>query len=146
MKLKGLCEMKTIRFKRRNGFSLVEATFVMILVLVLSVAYLMSPQIIDTAKRVQTKNDMSTITSAIMIYQANNINQQVPSNLGDLVTGLSAAQSTSGIAQTDFIKRDGVTSDASSFVDSWGNPYIYNSSARTLSSTANGGTPITVNF
>ena len=138
--------MKFFRLKKRKGFSLVEATFVMILVLVLSLVYLMSPQIIDTAKRVQTKNDMGTIVSAILIYQANNVSQTVPPTLGNLVTGLTAAQSTNGIAQANFIKKDGVTSDSSTFVDSWGNAYVYNPTSRTLTSTAAGGTAITVNF
>ena len=132
---------------RRKGFSLPELSIVILCMMILStILYLAYDWIQDSAKRSTTMRDLETLQSACLMYQTAHINGTVPADLGALVTGLTTAQTVDGLARTSFIRKAGWTSDPSTCVDAWGNAYVYDAAARTITSTANGGTAITVNF
>ena len=80
------------------------------------------------------------------MYAAARSDGAFPTNLGALVTGLTAAQTVDGLPRAAFIRKTGWTSDATSCVDAWGVAYVYSAATRTITSTANGGTAIVVNF
>ena len=133
--------------KRRNGFSLVELGIAMIvLALIVGVAYTFYDGIMDGAKTTKVKDELDVLAKACIQYQINSVAGNPPANLGSLMTGLTAAQSNDRVAKPKFVTRNGWTSDASTFKDPWGNQYVYNAANRTITSTANGGTAITVYF
>lgn len=97
-------------------------------------------------RRKATMKEMRTIADQCALYMATSSTGQPPANLGDLVTGLTAANSNDGVAHGNFLASNKFTNDPNSFVDGWGNVYTYDSANHTLESTMNGGTAYQVNF
>ena len=132
---------------KRKGFSLPELSITILCMMILAtILYLAYDWIQNSAKRSTTMRDMETLQSACLMYAAARSDGAFPANLGALVTGLTASQTVDGLARASFVRKTGWTATASTAVDGWGNAYTYDAAARTITSTANGGTPIVVNF
>ena len=132
---------------KRKGFSLPELSITILCMMILAtILYLAYDWIQNSAKRSTTMRDMETLQSACLMYAAARSDGAFPTNLGNLVAGLTAAQTVDGLARASFIRKAGWTSVASTCVDAWGTAYVYNAAARTITSTANGGTALVVNF
>ena len=100
----------------------------------------------DSASRAATTRDLSELHAALTLYIAQKNDGLPPATLGILLEQMPSAQSRDGLVKKPYIQKRGWTSDASTWVDGWGNLYQYNSTDRTLSSTGNGGNSILVQF
>ncbi|MDR1701514.1 MAG: type II secretion system GspH family protein [Sporomusaceae bacterium] len=138
---------KRLSFKKRKGFTLIELLVVLGALIVISgLATWGIDAVQDASRRAATNQDMAILRDAVQAYQAMSKTGKPPTSLGDLVTGLTAAQSIDGQVHANFVKKAGWTSAASSFIDHWNNAYTYSATARTISSTNNGGTAIVYSF
>lgn len=138
------------KLARRSGFSLPELSIAILCMMVLaSVLYLSYDWIRDSAKRSTTLKDMDTLQNACRLYMGHKKDGAVPATLGVLLEELPQADSVDGVKKGPYIKRKEWTSDPNTWVDGWGNAYVYDPAARTI--TSSGGVnadrvPITVNF
>ena len=138
---------KRMSFKKRRGFTLIELLVVLgALIVIAGLATWGIDAVQDASRRAATNQDMALLRDAVQAYQAMSKTGKPPTTLGDLVTGLTAAQAIDGQAHADFVKKSGWTSTASSFADHWNNAYVYNATTRTITSTNNGGTSIVYSF
>lgn len=134
--------MFNIKLKKRPGQDLGQLSFYLVCVaIILAAAYLAYPIIMDAINDYVTDRDMDTIANACVLYQSQSSTFSLPANLGQLISGLSAAQSKDGLAHSNYVNKPIWTTDSSTFVDAWGNPFTYNAAARTITSTNNGNTP-----
>ena len=121
---------------RRKGFSLAELSIVVLVMMILAAGLFLSYDWIrDSAKRSVTLKDMESLQSAARMYMGHRKDGAVPANLGVLLNELPASDSVDGVKKGPYIKKTEWTSDSSTWVDGWGNPYIYDSSARTIESS-----------
>lgn len=135
------------KMKKRKGIGAVEIIFVVAVIVIL--AAMLIPKFMDfqeSSRRAVTMQELKTLSENCALYAALSKDGKPPANLGALVTGLTATQSSDGQVYGSFIVKKGYTSTASSFVDPWGNAYVYDGTNRTISSTANGGTAISQAF
>lgn len=144
--------LQTIRLKmkKRKGFSILELTiYTMGVILFMWLATSKLKDVYEGFKRDATQQEIHSLAEACQRYETHSVTSLPPASLGDLVTGLTAAQSNDFQAHVDDLikhpKRT-YTSDSSSFVDKWGNQYQYSRSDRTITSTGNGGDPISEKF
>jgi type II secretory pathway pseudopilin PulG len=136
-----------LKMKKRKGFDLVQlGIWTLAVIILLGVALPRYNDFQERNKRSATRQEARTLAEQCALYAGFAKNSQVPATLGSLVTGLTAAQSNDDLAHANFITKPTFTNDPSSFVDAWGNTYQYNSASRTITSTANGGTPIVESF
>ena len=133
--------------QKRKGFSLPELSIAILCMMILAtVLYLSYDWIRDSAKRSTTISDMDSLQNACRMYMGHRKDGAAPATLGALITGLTAAESSDGVAKGNYIKKsDWTAADASTWVDGWGNAYTYTAATRTITSTGN-GTQITVTF
>ena len=129
--------IKPPKLARRSGFSLPELSIAILCMMILaSVLYLSYDWIRDSAKRSTTIKDMDALVNAVRIYQGHKKDGQFPATLGDLLVGVSAAESVDGVIKGAYIvRKEWTTGDATTWVDGWGQPYVYDRSARTITST-----------
>ena len=133
--------------EKKKGFSMIElAIYIIIISTLMAVGAFAFVGYQDRAKRSVTMDELNTLSQAILTYTADSKTGSLPANLGALITGLTAAQSIDGVAHGQYVTKTGWTSDSTTFIDGWGNAYTYNSGARTISSTNNGGTAIVKSF
>jgi len=134
-------------FKKRKGSLLVDVAIAMIVIMILIIGGLVGYQEIkDNANRTAANQELQTLKSAMVSYIGLSKSSSAPSDLGGLITGLTAANSIDNSAHVNFVQKDGWTSSASSFVDPWGNTYTLSTTNRTISSTAGGSTAISVSY
>lgn len=133
--------------KKRKGFTLVELGIVVLVIVILVGAAIAANGFIqESARRTTTKQDLKTLQGGVLLYELQSKNGQPPDNLGQLVSGLAANETIDGEIRKDFVVKANWTSDSDSFVDSWGNKFIYDKSNRTITSTNGGKTSLTVPF
>lgn len=134
--------------KKRKGSLLAEIGIYMVIVMVLlMIGYSGFNSIKDTANRTTATNELNTLKTGVQSYVGLSKTSSLPTDLGGLITGLTAAQSIDKAPHVNFVSKDGEwTSTASTFVDPWGVAYDYDAATRTITSTAGGGTAIVVNF
>lgn len=133
--------------KKRKGWDLLSlliwSACVVVLIAVLTPKF---TEYQNNNRRVATAKEMKVLAEQCAIYAARSLDGKPPTTLGSLVTGLSASESNDGIAYGNFLTSTKVTSNASSFIDKWKNAYVYDATARTITSTAGGGTSIVEAF
>ncbi len=136
-----------INARKRKGFAFTSdlALAMLIGMIILFAVILGWPTIRDQANRYTANNELNTIKTAVTMYMGAAKSAAPPANLAALVTGLTAAQSIDHAAHKNLIDKKGWTTD-STFLDPWGNQYIYDASARTIKSSAGGGDEISVSF
>lgn len=134
------------QLRKRTGFVMMEVLVVLGILIVLIGLASGLDWAEDYARLTTTKADMDTIIKGIKTYETMRTDKQLPSNLGDLVTGVEKNKSKSGMETGALIDKENWTSDASTFVDQWDEPFIYDPSSRTLTSTNNGKDPIIMTF
>jgi type II secretory pathway pseudopilin PulG len=136
-----------VKMKKRKGYDLVQlAVWTACIIVLLSVLGPKYLEYQEKNRRTATAQEVKVLAEQCALYTADSLSGLPPTTLGDLVTGLSATQSNDGVVHTNYLSSLKVTSNASTFVDKWKNPYVYDSTARTITSTANGGTPIVEPF
>ncbi len=149
---------KRTRQREPSGFTLVELVMVIALLgIVAAVAVPKLSSVLDEAKRSATQAEMMALRRAIIgddssVSAGHPVSRgyegdvaALPSSLADLVT------KPGGVAAWDRYTQTGwngpyVDSGGGYATDAWGNAYTYNSGQRTITSSAGGGTAITVNF
>lgn len=132
---------------RRSGFSLAEVSIAVLCMMILASGINLSLDWIrDSASRAATQRDLSELHSALTLYSQQHKNGATPASLGTLLDKMPSGLSRDGLEKGPYIKKGGWTSDSSTWIDGWGQPYQYDSTARTLSSTGNGKNPMSVNF
>lgn len=133
--------LQSLRMRKRKGFSLLELTiYAMAVIVLMLVAVPKLKTVYEGFKRDAVQQEIHSLAEACQRYETYAVTSLPPASLGDLVTGLSAAQSNDGQAHVDdLIKNPKKTyTNAASFVDKWGNAYQYSQSDRTITSTGNG--------
>ncbi|MCK4546590.1 MAG: prepilin-type N-terminal cleavage/methylation domain-containing protein [Candidatus Eisenbacteria sp.] len=143
---------------RHSGFTLLELVMVIVVLgIMAAVAVPRLSGITDEAKRSATLKEMNALREAIagnpsgisgghaVLGGYEGDVGALPSSLQDLVTKPGGVASWDRYTQTGW---DGpyVDSGGGYSTDAWGNAYQYNSGARTITSTAGGGTQIVVYF
>ena len=125
------------RTEGRKGFTLVELMIALAIVIALSVAaFFAYGQAQQMRKIAQMNNDLDAIASGALAYESLAINSTPPTNIDDLITGLTAAQSIDGAAHANFISSTKAgTGDDATITDPWGVEYTYSQTARTVSCT-----------
>lgn len=142
-----LTEIRRILFKDQGGWTLIELSVIIsVMGILLAVGLFAWGPVNERARRMLTVYDMDTLTKACAAYTADNIAGQPPANLGELVTGLTSAQTIDGIARPSYVTSQKWTNNAASYTDGWNNAFVYDNVAKTITSTNNGGTPITKGF
>ena len=122
--------------KRRAGFSLAELSVVVLVMMILAAGLFLSYDWIrDSAKRSVTLKDLESLQSACRMYMGHKKDGAVPANLGVLLVELPAADSVDGVKKGPYIKKADWTAEESTWVDAWGNPFIYDATARTIKSS-----------
>lgn len=125
--------------KRRGGFSLAELSIICLVILVMTSSVIVGFDWCATsARRTATLQDMDVLQNAIILYSQQRRDGSLPANLGVLRHKLSAADSRDGLEKGPYIKKENWTSDESTWVDAWGNPFVYDRSGRTLISSGGG--------
>lgn len=121
----------------QKGFTLVELMIALAVVITLSVAAFFGySQVQQMRKIAQMNNDLDAISSGALAYESLSIDSTPPSDIDDLITGLTAAQSIDGTAHSNFITSTKAGSgDTASITDPWGVEYTYSQTARTISCT-----------
>lgn len=135
------------KMKKRHGEGFIPFLLWMTALIIFLAA--ISPKfgdLFESTRRTATIQDMKTLAEQCALYTVRAADGKPPANLGNLVTGLTAAQTVDGIAYGNFLATGKYTSDPASFVDRWDNPYQYDPDARTITSTMNGGTAHTEYF
>lgn len=125
------------RKEGRKGFTLVELMIALAIVIALSVAaFFAYGQAQQMRKIAQMNNDLDAIASGALAYESLAVNSTPPTNIDDLITGLTAAQSIDGSAHGNFISstKAGTGEDAT-ITDPWGVEYTYSQTARTITCT-----------
>lgn len=122
--------------KRRAGFSLAELSVVVLVMMILAAGLFLSYDWIrESAKRSVTLKDLESLQSACRMYMGHKKDGSAPANLGVLLVELPAAESVDGVKKGPYIKKADWTTDESTWVDAWGNPFSYDPTARTIKST-----------
>ncbi len=137
-----------IRFKKRKGFTIVELLVVLGVLAVIYAFAVPNSQGGDSASRWSaTDNDAKTLRDAVMVYMASSRSGQAPNNLGELVTGVTAAQSKTGTATGALIIKSTWTTDPATIRDGWDNAFVYDRTAGTITSNCGGAyDPIVYRF
>lgn len=118
---------------KRKGITFIEMLAVIAIVaifLMIVVPYFQDGY--SSAEQVTTRTTLSELKKAALSYRVNHINGQLPDNLTQLLTGLSAAQSRTGVAMKFIDKAEwfnGSTPNPSAVLDAWGNPITYTKSS-----------------
>ena len=146
------------RARQLSGFTLVE--LVMVIVLVGVIAAVAVPKIsglVEEAKRAATLEEMLTLRRAIIgddasVSAGHPVSRgyegdvgSLPSSLSDLVTKPGGVPAWDRSTQTGW-NGPYIDSGGGYLSDAWGIAYTYNPGQRTITSSAGGGTAITVNF
>ena len=150
--------LKPFRTREPSGFTLVELVMVIALLgVVAAVAVPKLSGVLEEARRSATLEEMSALRGAIIgddasVSAGHPVSRgyegdvgALPSSLADLVTR------PGGVAAWDRYTQTGwngpyIDSGGGYATDAWGNAYTYNSGQRTITSSAGGGTAITVYF
>jgi Bacterial type II secretion system protein G. len=139
--------IRNLMTKKHQGISTMDLSiYIVIASFLLLVGLYQYGPFSERARRHTTREDMRTIVQAILTYEADSSTGSLPSNLGALITGLTSSETVDGIARSSYVTKSTWTSDSSTFVDGWGNAFVYDSSGRTLTSTNNKGTSIVLSF
>ena len=132
--------------KKRKGFGLLDlGLYAIALTILVAAGVAAYNEYQEGNKRAVARQELKTIASACSLYMVTARSGNPPAELGDLVTGLTAAQSNDGIAKGRFVAKTTWTNTAS-FVDPWGNAYGYNAATQTVTCTNNGGTAFSETF
>ena len=125
------------QLRRRVGFSLPELSIAILCMMILaSVLYLSYVWDRDSAKRSTTIKDLDTLQNACRLYMGHKKDGAVPATLGVLLEELPAGDSVDGVKKGPYVKRkEWVAGDPTTWVDGWGNPYVYDAAARTITSS-----------
>lgn len=135
------------KMKKRKGLSLLElGIWALAVAVFMGIAMPRLGDYLEGKKRNAADQETRILAEQCALYTSHAANGQPPASLGALAVGISAAQSVDGEAHNDYLAKLSFTSDPNSFVDPWRNPYQYDPSNRIITSTANGGTPITHTF
>lgn len=119
--------------KSRKGFTLVELVIVIIVMSVLAgIFFAMGSDTPDTARISLMRTNMSSIRTALLSYSAMKKDGQLPTTLDELITGISKEDSIDGKEHKNLISGAG---EDFSLEDPWGEPYVYDRTAKTLSCT-----------
>lgn len=134
---------------KRKGFLSAELMIVIVITLILMVgAFIAYNEYKDNANRTVAMQDMQILKQGVISYSGLRSDSALPSDLGDLITGITATNSIDGVQHNSFIQRKGWTT-ASNIKDPWGVAYAYSynttSNTGSISCTHN-GTTLTVNF
>lgn len=131
--------------KKRQGSMVMELmAYILGGALVLVVGIFAFVLLFDRINVYRAERDMDAIVSGCQAYQYNSATSSLPTELGQLVSGLDSGQTNDGTTVTNFVEKAGKkwTSDSKSFVDPWGNQYQYDVSNQTITSSHNGKTAI----
>jgi type II secretory pathway pseudopilin PulG len=139
--------LRKMMSKKCKGFDVSQLMiYIVVITIILKAGTFAFSTYQDRARLITTRQELTVLANAIVAYEADHISSKLPSNLGDLVKGLTADEANDGIAKEAYVKKDGWTTDATSFKDAWGNAYVYSATDRTITSTANGKTSIVKKF
>ena len=129
------------KMKKRKGYTLIELVIVGIILMILAAVGMKSMGTSTNGSKVAVAHtETKMLADASALYAATAVDSNPPTDLGALVTGIAAANAVDRQDHGAFVTKTGWTSAASSITDPWGNPYVYDSAARTVSCTNNGGT------
>jgi prepilin-type N-terminal cleavage/methylation domain-containing protein len=141
-----------------SGFTLIELTLVMVLLSILAVVAI--PRVMDVrdeARREATRKEMMAIRQAIvgergLVAGGRRVDGGYEGDVGSPPPDLDALLTNPGVAAWNRFTRRGwrgpyISSAAGDYTtDAWGDFYLYDPVARTVTSTAGGGSPIIVDF
>lgn len=136
------------RIKKRKGFGMVDLVMyaVGVAILIGGIFYAIQ-NFTDGNRRTVAWQDLDMLISDVQLYIGYSSTATAPTDLGKIVTGLTAAQSIDQVAHTtEFQIKPTWTTDPNSFIDPWGNAYLYDAAARTITCTNNGGSPLVKHF
>lgn len=134
-------------FRKRKGFGLMDLALYAIALSILVAAGVMAyNDYQDGNKRAVAKEEMKTLATAASLYIASAKTGTAPTDLGQLVVGLTADQSNDNVIKAAFVAKPTWTTVATTFVDPWGTAYTYTAATKTISCANNGGTAFTINF
>lgn len=135
-------------FKKRKGAGLATeiAGYILASSILLAIGVYGIRIIIDGVNSYRAGKELETIAAAAQAFEFSAKSSQPPADLGKLVSGLSASESTTGEAKANFVTKETWTSDASSFLDPWGSAYQYDRTNRTITTLNNGKTARSVSF
>ena len=119
--------------KKRKGYTLVELVIVIIVISILAgVFFAMGSDAPDTARISLMKTNMTSIRTALLSYSALKKDGQLPATLDELLTGIAKEDAVDGREHKNLISGE---DEDFSLVDPWGEPYVYDRAAKTLSCT-----------
>lgn len=136
--------------KRKGAWDPVSISIgIAVVALLIAIALPKYQGFVEDGKRSAVEQEVRLLATQCALYAAKAKSSQPPDHLGELVNGLTQEQSNNNRAHGSFLANlsmNKFTNDPASFVDKWGNPYQYDKTARTVSSTMNGDDPFTVDF
>lgn len=127
-----------LKVKKRQGSSpMVELMFYLIIIIfVTSTAFFFYSEIQRSSKISVMKSEMSSISTACIAYELLNTKGTPPTDLNELLLGLPASDSLDGLDKKFLNNPKNNSSLKSGILDPWGNAYIVDGNARTITSVA----------
>lgn len=139
--------MKRLFQRKHKGMTAMELAVVCIVIVLISAGAAWGfSHLTESGKRAVANSEAASLAKACALYESDNRAAAPPTDLGALITGLTAAQANDGVAKTRYVSKDTWTATAASITDPWGNAYTYSSTNRTVTSTNNGNTAIVKRF
>jgi Tfp pilus assembly protein PilE len=132
--------------KHAKGISTMDLSIYIVIAAILLTAGLVAYNSYqDRARRNTVREELNALAQACVNYQSDSATGSLPTDLGKLVTGLTAAQTVDGVIRGSYVAKTTWTTDATTFTDPWGSQYVYNTTARTITSNGS-GSAITKSF
>lgn len=97
----------------------------------------------DSARFAKADTEAKSLANGCLYYEQFSVAGELPDDLGQLISGLTEEQTIDGIAKNNIISKEDQnnkwTTDPSTIVDPWNNPYTYDKDNRVITCTVQSG-------